>query len=114
MGGDLSIRLPKNKKPVIFIGQDETIFRQYSFSSKTWHKDTGETKLLPKTDGYTSLVSAFVSRPFGLGIHLTPQQLHAINNKRSREHYVSKDCANEINGTTKKKITGYSPIGKVF
>ena len=35
MGGDLSVRNKDGSRPVIIIGQDESIVKQYSFSSKS-------------------------------------------------------------------------------
>ena len=59
MRGDLSVRKSDIDQPVIIIGQDECVIRQYSFSSKTWHGKDGEKKLLPKSDGYSIMISAF-------------------------------------------------------
>ena len=64
-------------------------------------------KLLPKTDGYTTMVSAFVSREFGVGLFLEEKELKEVNERRtSREwgEYISKQEALEIHGTTKKKL----------
>jgi len=41
-----------NPKPFMIIGQDESVFKQYSFGSKCWIGEHGEMKLLPKSDGY--------------------------------------------------------------
>jgi hypothetical protein len=35
-GGNLSVRFPDNRRPVIRIGQDESSFSQNSFSSRSW------------------------------------------------------------------------------
>ena len=43
-GGNLSIRFPMGEKPLIIIGHDESIFKQYSFSKK---------------DGFHQMASAF-------------------------------------------------------
>ena len=53
-------------KQLIIIGQDESVFKQYSFGSKYWMGEYGEMKLLPKSDGYSRMVSAFVSRELGV------------------------------------------------
>ena len=105
MGGDLSVLKKKNERPIIIIGQDETIFKQYSFSSKTWHSPEGCSHLIPKSDGYTQMVSAYVARPFGLGIHLSSSQLGELNKtKRRRKKCVSKESAMNVHGTTTKPI----------
>ena len=76
--------------PVIMIGQDESIFRQYAFTSKTWNSPDGTMKLLPKSDGHTQMVSVFVARPLGLGIYLSSSQLGELNeSKRKKKSYIS-------------------------
>ena len=107
MGGDLSVCKLIERRPSIIIGQDESVFKQYSFSSKSWQGVSGERTLLPKSDGYSLMVSAFCSRVFGLGLHVNSQQLEEINKRRSEgdtAHYLNKESANEIYGTTLKKI----------
>eukprot|EP00978_Attheya_sp_CCMP212_P035272 scaffold152391_cov51-Attheya_sp.AAC.1 len=47
-GGNLSIRMPKGVRPLISIGQDEAIFKQYIFRSKTWVGPNGECIPVPK------------------------------------------------------------------
>ena len=106
MGGDLSVRNKDGSRPVIIIGQDESIVKQYSFSSKSWQGAEGQRKLVPKSDGYSLMISAFCSRAFGLGLTVTNEQLFEINKRRSEglfSHYVSTESANEIYGTTLKK-----------
>ncbi len=61
--------------PLMMIGQDESVFRQYSFSRKCRFGPGGETKLLPNSDRYSKMVSAFVSWEFGMGIKLTKEEL---------------------------------------
>ena len=70
MGGDLSVRNNQDERPVMFVGQDESVFNKYSFSCKSWKGPAGEGPLLRKSYGYTKMVSTYVSRPFGMGIHL--------------------------------------------
>ena len=107
MGGDLSVKHSPNVRPVIIIGQDESVIKQYSFSAKSWVNPNGERKLLPKSDGYTTMISAFCSRVFGLGLKVTEEQLQEINRRRTTgatSNYISCESANEVNGTTKKII----------
>ena len=35
-GGNLSVRKTANVKPLIMFGQDQCIFKQYTFSRKAW------------------------------------------------------------------------------
>ena len=104
-----SIRKPMCIRAVIIIGQDETVFKQYSFSAKCWYNNLGATKLLPKTDGISVMLSAFVSRMFGMGLVLNDIQLEEINERRRSNEWkecVSAERAMEVYGkTTKKPLT---------
>ena len=57
-------------KPLMIIGQDKSALKQYNFGSECWMGEHGEMKLLPKSVGYSRMVSVFVSREFGIGIEL--------------------------------------------
>ena len=103
MAGKLSNRMQPHIRPVIIIGQDETVFRQHTYSTNAWHDRSGATKLLPKSDGYSFMISALCSRNFGLGIWLTDLELSEINEMRLNQNYVSEESAIEINGTREKK-----------
>ena len=45
-GGNLSVRKPVDQPPVMIIGQDEAIFKQFLFVSKMWTGPNGERPLL--------------------------------------------------------------------
>ena len=93
-------------RPLMMIGQDESVFKQYSFSRKCWFGPGGETKLLPKSDGYSKMVSAFISWEVGMGIKLTKEELKQVNERRMSSEwgfYLSKNEAMNIYGSTKKK-----------
>jgi len=78
-GGNLSVRKPPNTKPLFMFGQDECIFKQYTFSKKAWKGSDGRTALIPKDEGAGIMISAFVSREFGYGFPLTNEDLTRIN-----------------------------------
>jgi hypothetical protein len=59
-GGNLSIRLPEGRKPLICFGQDEAIMKQYCFTSKSWMAPTGQKAIIPKDDGMGVMIPAFV------------------------------------------------------
>ena len=97
-GGDLSERLDKGKRPLIFIGQDECAISSNMFCSKAWKGPHGESTLLPKGDGDSMMISAFQSRVFGLGLgrSLTDAELAIVNsNRRKDKHYFSGAAAME-------------------
>jgi hypothetical protein len=63
------------------------------------------------------MISAFVSREFGFGMHLTPMQLDEINQERRKQakrNYSDKDAALKINGTTVKPTLTHSPFVHQF
>jgi hypothetical protein len=41
-GGNLSVRMPPNTKPLICFGQDECIFKQFLFTGKAWTAPDGQ------------------------------------------------------------------------
>lgn len=102
-GGNLSVRM--SGKPIIIIGQDESVYNQFAFGSKQWVGQKGERAFLPKSDGMGVMVSAMQSREFGWGMVLTADQLKDINAKRARDiEYYDKEASKDVLGTTKKKI----------
>jgi hypothetical protein len=115
-GGNLSVRKPNASRPTIIIGQDESAFSQYSFSSKSWKSPRGHCQLLPKSNGETIMISAFVSRIFGLGITLTEDDISKINRYRHKKpEYVSHESSLYINNTLlKEDITDNSPFLQFF
>jgi hypothetical protein len=116
-GGQLSKRKPANEKPLMIIGQDECIFKQYTLTKKSWVSPSGTRALLPKDDGQGIMVSAFVARELGYGINLTPSQLHLVNEERakpSKRHYEDKEAATKMNGTTTKPKLTSTPFSRLL
>ena len=72
-GGSLSVRLPSEQKPIITFGQDEAIFRSSQLNDSCWTID-GESTLCTKGLGTGIMVSAMVSRAFGMGLEITEAQ----------------------------------------
>ena len=119
--GNLSHRFPSDRKPVILIGQDESIYKQFSFSSKAWYTKDGATKMLPKDDGHGMMISTFVSRSWGFlmnGNPLLAASLFRINELRlhaTHIKYVSTEAAVNLNGhTAKTPITNAQPFTRFF
>jgi hypothetical protein len=61
-GGNLSVRFPDGKQPLIIVGQDKMITYQFLFSAKSWKGPHGKALILPKGEGEGIMVSAFVLR----------------------------------------------------
>ena len=68
---------------VIKIGHDEAIIKQFTLLKKAWYGPNGETALVPKDEGMGIMISAMMSREFGWGFELTPEQLAKVNEKRA-------------------------------
>ena len=49
-GGNLSVRKPIDSKTVIYVGQDEAIFKPFLFLSKMWVGPSGQCPLLLKDE----------------------------------------------------------------
>ena len=103
----LSVRHNLLSRPLIILGQDESVFKQHSFSHKCWIGPNGETNLLPKNDGCSQMVSGFASRDFGFGLHLSEEELWSVNERRKSNEwstYCEKEAATEVYGSDKKKM----------
>ena len=79
MHAGLSVRKPLNSQPIIIYGQDETVVKSNIFSSRCWHNPSGASELLPKSDGYSLMISALTSCVDGLEARITEQQLNEMN-----------------------------------
>ena len=91
--GDLSCRMMCVERPVLIIGQDESAFEQNLYASGTWVDSDGKGAIRPKGAGYGLMVSAFVSREFGLGLKVTPDQLGGkIKDFRKEQRYCVPRC----------------------
>jgi hypothetical protein len=77
-----SIQVSAAVMPLMIIGQDELVLAQYLLSSKQWIGLKGQVPLLPKSEGDGYMLSAFVSREFGFGRHMSQDELAAVNMAR--------------------------------
>ena len=104
MGGDHSVRMPKGSRPILLIGQDESVYKQFQFSSRAWKGPTGENTLLPTSDGYSKMVSCYIGRSFGMGLYVSDGKLHQINAWRQHsKKYLSEESAKNIYGVNKNQ-----------
>ena len=53
---------PIDSNIVMFVGQDEAIFKQFLFHYKMWVGPNRERPLLPKDEGIGTMISAFICR----------------------------------------------------
>ena len=115
-GGNLSVRRDSNKPIVMYIGQDEAIFKQFSFLSKMWTGPKGERALLPKDEGAGVMISSFISREHGLIQELDEDTVHRINEIRQGAIYADEEAAMEVYGSSLKPLisTAKSPFLTYF
>jgi hypothetical protein len=99
----LSVRKPADLKPLICFGQDECIFKQFTFTPKAWTAPDGQKSMIPKDDGLGVMISAFVSREFGFGYYLSPEDLEKVNEAREGKHCSDEDAAKKIKGNSSMK-----------
>ena len=80
-GGNLSVRKDSESRPVMFIGKDEAIYKQFLFyPSKNWVSPKGERPpLLPKDGSTSSMISAFICCEHGLLQQIVPMNILAKN-----------------------------------
>jgi hypothetical protein len=110
-GGNLSVRFDTSKRPLVVLGQDECIAKQYLFTQKTWHGPNGEQALIPKDEGFGLMISAFVSREFGFGmLDLTTEQLRRVNERRLGQKYKDEMAAKKKRGSEYKQPLTQSPF----
>jgi len=109
----MSIRVARGARPLMLIGQDESVFAQYLMPSKNWMGPNGEVPLLPKSEGDGYMLSAFISRDFGFGRQLSNDELLRINReKRIGQQYKDSQAATEILKTSDKPLLTESPFVK--
>ena len=102
--------MPPNTKPLMILGQDECIFKQYLFTKGVWVMPDGTRQLIPKEEGHGIMISSLCSRELGYGCLLSKEDLDAINEKRKNQHYSDKAAAIMLHGTSKKSILTCSPF----
>jgi hypothetical protein len=112
MGGNLSVRKPANAPTVMFIGQDEAIFKQFLFLSKMWTGPNGERPLLPKDEGAGVMISSFISREYGLLQKLDERTLSFVNANRQGAKYADEGAAIDVynHSTPLEKLFLTSPM----
>ena len=106
----MSVRAPPGARPCEAIGQDESLFSQYQFPSKSWVGPNLERALLPKSPGEVLMLSAFLSRDLGFGMQMTDEQLALVNASRQGTHYIDRAAALEVHKYTQKQPLIRSPF----
>jgi hypothetical protein len=113
-GGNLSVFRPPGSKPLIGFGQDESILKQYAFTTKAWTAPDGTWGLIPKEEGAGVMISAFVSREFGFGMDLSPNNLAKVNQYRQGKKYSDNVAAKAVHGNANKTQLTSNPFVTEF
>jgi hypothetical protein len=93
--GNLSVKMPLGH-PLISFGRDESIFKQYLISGKTWIGPDGERNIAPKDEGLGVMISAFQSKEFGFGLPVSNEALQQVNERRKNTKYHHHKAAVEV------------------
>ena len=67
------------RPPIMILGQDEAIFKQYIMNIYQWVARDGSKALQPKDDGMGLMASAVQCRELPFGFKLNDEQLNAVN-----------------------------------
>ena len=94
--------------PVVLLGHDKCIYKQYQFTGKYWVADNGSCLVIPKDKGAGLMISAFQSCKFGFRKTMTMTKLQQFNEKRRGGSYqdeeaeiLKRDCKKEKEDLTK-------------
>jgi hypothetical protein len=109
-GGNVSVRIPANTKPLICFEQDECIFKQFTFTPKACTAPDGQKSMIPKDKGLGVMISAFVSREFGFGFYISLEDLEKVNKEREGKKYSDEDAAKKVLGNSFKAPLTKSPF----
>ena len=109
-GGGLSVRKPHDVKPLMILGQDKCIFKQFIFSKGVWVLPDGTKQLVPKEEGQGVMLSSFCCRELGYAYPVSGYVLSKVNKMRENQEYSDKDAARIKNQTTKKLPLVSSPF----
>ena len=80
-GGYLSVRMPSGAKPLMIVGQDECIFKQYVFTKGIWVLPDGTKQIIPKDEGQGLMISGMCSREIGYATKISKKVLKLVNRK---------------------------------
>ena len=115
-GGNLLVRMgdvwPGETRPLLIVGQDECIFKQYQFRDGHWVTPSGKAALIPKDEGAGVMVSGFQCREFGMVYtdDILQEDWMKINLFRRGKHYQDREAAVKSLGKSNKQDIHSSPF----
>ncbi len=92
------------------IGRDEAIIKQFTLFKKSWYGPNGEAASLPKEEGLGIMLGELMSREFGWGFPMSPEQHAMINQRRFNENYLDAQSAIKKRGNEAKPRFITSPF----
>ena len=115
-GGNLSVRMDKDTRPSILVGQDESTYHQFIFLKKHWKGYSCLNFIIPKGEGKILMIPGFQSQNFGLGLdsRLSPDIVAEINSNRKGTICVSSDDAKLLYSDDNKKYLTDDPLLSYF
>ena len=99
-GGYLGVRKKDEERPIIMIGQDKCIFKQFLLVKKQWILPDGTAAINPKDESMDNMISSFCSHDFGYVFKLSTKQLLIVNCYREGKHYIDEEAALEVTKRT--------------
>ena len=91
-------------------GQDECIFKQFSFTPKAWALPNGQKVVIPKDEGARIMISGLVSMEFEFEMEISHNDIEKVNRKQQGSKYSDEKAAETINGNTNKQPLKDSPF----
>ena len=114
-GGRTSIQVKDEAlRTMMIFGQDKPAFHQLTLKPKNWAGPNGERVHLPKSDGITVMMSAFISWDTGLRLEIEAAMLERINESRRGQRRADQRAANNIFNSVDKSDLVESPFAKCF
>ena len=109
-------RLISSLKPIVILGHDECIFKQYQFTNKAWVSDKGTAFIIPNDDAIGIMISDFQSRECcSSNQDFTEEDLRKINQHRRLTHYLDQDAVRKVHGSLiRKKDLVHNPFCVYF
>ena len=114
--GNLSVWVPKDSRSIVLIGQDESTYHQYIFSSEQWKGPAGRNFIQPKGVEKILMLSGFQARESGLGLGciLTNDVRSTVNDTRKGQTYKAENNAMLVYKSVLKKYITDDPLLRYF
>ena len=109
-GGNLSVRKPPNTKPLMILGKNKCIFKQYLFTAGYWMLPDDTKQFVPKDKGQGIILSSLTCCELGYGMHISKEMIDAVNLRRRGKKYSDVEAAHARLGNSTKRISPLHPL----